>query len=461
MIDFMEDNALTPEERQCLEKFQGAVKETVSRIPMDVDPTPNLKMFELANMINLDVTGLHKDGVLLCALWYVILLAVKERTPLETMKYPVMENFTEIYGERFADEPDCERRALWHTANWMYIMFSMIPAKKNKGLAMQVVPKVVEGWDAKYVTGSGQTKATANRVSIFEHEGEVKPNERGKTKLKKKAMAMGQAPKSPIGHKKRRKGEMAGLSEMYGLTGMQGMQGMQDISGLVGGGGMDGLAGMSAMAGMGMGGMTGMGMSGMGMSGMSGISAMSAMGMSGMGMSEMPHSSSMSLPSAFTFAEPYGTLGQFRDKQSRSSSGVRSQGTTDSEEGSALLSADAQKTFAIWQEATENFGLGLLNLSRSNSAVNGLANVEQQLTEPVDYQRGFSWTEIPLNTTSAPPPPTLTSLTSIELTLASIQQAEMMNAQQFQAEPRRAQFLDRPGSVVTTEELSDMFSGYK
>lgn len=45
---------------------------------------------------------------------------------------------------------------------------------------------MVEGFDAKYVTGSGQTKATANRVHVFEVEGNTKANQRGKIRIKKK-----------------------------------------------------------------------------------------------------------------------------------------------------------------------------------------------------------------------------------------------------------------------------------
>ena len=74
------------------------------------------------------------------------------------------------------------------TANFISIMVSQIPSRKCKGLAMAVVPKIVEGRDAKYVTGSGQTKATGERVHIFEREGSCCPFIRGgrrKAKAKK------------------------------------------------------------------------------------------------------------------------------------------------------------------------------------------------------------------------------------------------------------------------------------
>lgn len=43
----------------------------------------------------------------------------------------------------------------------------------------------MEGWQTKYVTGSGQTKATASRVHIFEKEGNITPHHRGRLKPKK------------------------------------------------------------------------------------------------------------------------------------------------------------------------------------------------------------------------------------------------------------------------------------
>ena len=61
----------------------------------------------------------------------------------------------------------------------MNVLFVLLPARKNKGMAIQVIPKMIEGWYVKYVTGSGQTKATADRVFLFETEGNITPCHRG------------------------------------------------------------------------------------------------------------------------------------------------------------------------------------------------------------------------------------------------------------------------------------------
>lgn len=101
----------------------------------------------------------------------------------EDYKYPTLDSFLEHYDGKFAGETEQEVNNLWQTANWMNVLFGLIPARKNKGLVMQVVPKLIEGWEAKYVTGSGQTRFTANRVHIFEVEGNTKANHRGKHRM--------------------------------------------------------------------------------------------------------------------------------------------------------------------------------------------------------------------------------------------------------------------------------------
>ena len=65
-----------------------------------------------------------------------------------------------------------------------------IPAKLNKGLIIGVIPKFVEGLHAKYVTGSGQTVQTADRVHIYESEGNVKPCRRNIAGRKKETVSV-------------------------------------------------------------------------------------------------------------------------------------------------------------------------------------------------------------------------------------------------------------------------------
>jgi hypothetical protein len=57
-------------------------------------------------------------------------------------------------------------------------MTQFIPAKANKGLMIGVIPKYVEGYSIRYVTGSGQKKSTQDRVHVYEVEGHVKAVQR-------------------------------------------------------------------------------------------------------------------------------------------------------------------------------------------------------------------------------------------------------------------------------------------
>jgi hypothetical protein len=101
----------------------------------------------------------------------------------DNMKYSSIEGFMEVYP-MFHERSNVEKEKLFHTANWMHILFQITTAKKNKGLVMQIIPKFVEGNSAQYVTGSGQTQPTRDRVTIYEKEGNVQPIKRVHRKAK-------------------------------------------------------------------------------------------------------------------------------------------------------------------------------------------------------------------------------------------------------------------------------------
>jgi hypothetical protein len=88
-------------------------------------------------------------------------------------------------------ECKCFSRKCSICLNFYFRILRFIPAKLNKGLIIGVIPKFVEGLYAKYVTGSGQTVQTADRVHIYETEGNVKPCRRNIAGRKKEAVAVG------------------------------------------------------------------------------------------------------------------------------------------------------------------------------------------------------------------------------------------------------------------------------
>lgn len=178
----MADPIFSEEEKDLIKRFSDETKRRIEVSGFHSD----MNLFDIAEAIDLDISALHKEGPVMYALWVVMLSVLKRHYKLEDLKYPSLDSFLETYSGYFDREPEDEKERLWHTANWMSILFTLITPRKNKGLAMQVIPKLVEGWNTKYVTGSGQTHRTASRVHIFESEGNIKANHRGKVKPKKK-----------------------------------------------------------------------------------------------------------------------------------------------------------------------------------------------------------------------------------------------------------------------------------
>ena len=113
-----------------------------------------------------------RDAEMLSSIWVTFLSITRDHFPPDALKYTTLVDFLSVYPD-FAHLPADEQRNLWQTANWMSVLFTMIPAAKNKGLVLAVIPQLIEGPGAKYITGSGQTEATAARVHIYEREGNI------------------------------------------------------------------------------------------------------------------------------------------------------------------------------------------------------------------------------------------------------------------------------------------------
>ena len=120
-----------------------------------------------------------KESPMNVAYWVLFFALASEHYPVEQLKYQNVPSFLEAYEGRLNDIRSTEQEMLKDEANWFNIVSILLPPTKNKGLSMQVVPHLVEGWHTKYITGSGQTEATKLRVHIFEKEGGVKPEGRG------------------------------------------------------------------------------------------------------------------------------------------------------------------------------------------------------------------------------------------------------------------------------------------
>jgi hypothetical protein len=189
--DITMDPTLSPAEKQSLTKFRSLVEAVLESQNPPGSDWKNISMFQLCESVGVDLSSLAKEGQMLSGLWVIVLRGIRKYMKDEDLKYPTFESFEAAYEDAFPKDDESEKRKLWQVANWMHVLFHLVPAKKNKGLSMLVAPRFVEGWHVKYVTGSGQTHYTANRVKIFEIEGETKAAHRGKLKTKPKKKGSG------------------------------------------------------------------------------------------------------------------------------------------------------------------------------------------------------------------------------------------------------------------------------
>ena len=95
---------------------------------------------------------MKKEEALITALYVCILDTLRSRLVNETLKYPTVGDFMTVYGDQFQGESHDEIQKLWQFANWSFILFKIIPAKTNKVFAMDVIPKLLEGWSGMNLT---------------------------------------------------------------------------------------------------------------------------------------------------------------------------------------------------------------------------------------------------------------------------------------------------------------------
>jgi hypothetical protein len=78
-----------------------------------------------------------------------------------------MDEFLREFPD-FAKIDDPERTALLNYRNMMAAALEVVPGKWNSNHLLDVVTRIVEGKETKYVTGSGATKQTRNRIKIYD-----------------------------------------------------------------------------------------------------------------------------------------------------------------------------------------------------------------------------------------------------------------------------------------------------
>ena len=105
------------------------------------------------------------------------------------LKYSRTDEFAQAYPE-FQGRSASEMTLLRFTANWFDLAMYSLKSQNSKSFLTFFVPQLSEGFAIRYITGSGESQATADRVNIFRKEGGVQkqtraPRNRGNTKGRK------------------------------------------------------------------------------------------------------------------------------------------------------------------------------------------------------------------------------------------------------------------------------------
>lgn len=127
----------------------------------------------LGCMLNkkLTVHDLGRSDERRIALQILFLFVLRHHCP---KKYPTLESFLAAYPS-LRDQAHTEQVKLHSNGNWFDLALLTIKPQNNKSFLMRVIPRMAEGYKAKYITGSGESILTRDRVLIFRVEGDCKP----------------------------------------------------------------------------------------------------------------------------------------------------------------------------------------------------------------------------------------------------------------------------------------------
>lgn len=116
---------------------------------------------------------------------FVMLYTLKENhyDYISSFMFTDLELMLESYPE-FETLTIEEQDTLLAFRNYVRITLILATARGNKNHILDLVTRLVEGRDRKYITGSGQSLETSRRVLIYEREGGIVPTPRPRRKKK-------------------------------------------------------------------------------------------------------------------------------------------------------------------------------------------------------------------------------------------------------------------------------------
>lgn len=95
-----------------------------------------------------------------------------------TVKYVDNTALLLTYPEFQSIDGSVELDKLRSFANYMNFAFYFITPNYNRQHVFNIVTKITDGYGVKYITGSGSTKSTSDRVLIYNREGKIVPKPR-------------------------------------------------------------------------------------------------------------------------------------------------------------------------------------------------------------------------------------------------------------------------------------------
>lgn len=132
--------SLTDSEKSWQRKFRQRAEEVIAQAGL----VEGLGLDYIADQIGMDSVPLRKDAALTIVLWVELLEVLQKHLDAETaFKYKTQDAFLDHYKERFAGETGSEKAKLFQFANWMNIIFKMIPVSDCTPFILDTVFKIL------------------------------------------------------------------------------------------------------------------------------------------------------------------------------------------------------------------------------------------------------------------------------------------------------------------------------
>ena len=129
----------------------------------------NRALTAIATRIGVQPISRFNDEYLMIEACMILLFSSHpEKQHLKKTKEDFLLEFSD-----FATVAEAEQEALFLYRNMMAAALEVIPASNNSGHLLDIVTRIVEGKKVKHIPGSGMTKATRNRINIYNTVGGV------------------------------------------------------------------------------------------------------------------------------------------------------------------------------------------------------------------------------------------------------------------------------------------------